>query len=316
MRDYILQSNSGFSKNFLKIKFFFDNLQITIKKALESLDDFKFKKINWKHFQKGGGKTLIIENKNLQSDYQNSKKINKIFEKIGLNVSGVGGKLSQNMMEVLHISDNDFNACGISLVLHPFSPMIPTVHMNLRYFEMSDKSYWFGGGIDLTPYYPYEEDFVYFHSTIKKVIDKIYPKRYYDFKKNCDDYFTIRHRLEMRGVGGVFFDYLKNNYQNDFSLIQAVGNIFLDAYLPIVKKRRCTIYGTREKNFQFFRRGRYVEFNFLYDRGTKFGLESGGRIDSIFISLPLHLSFPTIVEFDKDGFESKMLTYYQPRIWV
>lgn len=209
-----------------------------------------------------------------------------MFEKAGVNFSAVHTDLNEKMASRMNVETQELFATGISLVLHPFSPMIPAVHMNLRYLELANGDAWFGGGIDLTPCYIFEEDARHFHHTLKTACDKHDRTWYPRFKQSCDEYFFLPHRGETRGIGGIFFDYQRDNREKMFSFIQDVGTSFLDAYLPIVKRRRAEPWGEKEKEWQLIRRGRYVEFNLIYDRGTLFGLETNGRTESILISLP------------------------------
>jgi coproporphyrinogen III oxidase len=193
--------------------------------------------------------------------------------------------------------------------------MVPAVHANFRYLERGDAQ-WFGGGTDLTPYYPYDEDAVHFHRTIKLACDRHDRDFYVRFKKWCDEYFTLKHRGEMRGVGGIFFDYLEGNRERNFAFVQDAGNTFLDAYLPIVKRRMNELYGERERQYQLYRRGRYVEFNLLYDRGTIFGLETRGRTESILMSLPPLVRWVYDFRPEPGSREEKALEFYQPREWA
>jgi coproporphyrinogen III oxidase len=243
----------------------------------------------------GGGRTRVIE-----SDPEGSG----VFEKGGVNISAVHGKLPEAMQKMFGVGEADFFACGLSLVLHPKNPMVPTVHANWRYFEMYDDNgnviqQWFGGGQDLTPYYLFEEDAIHFHQTCKTACDKysrsfgtdFYPK----FKKQCDDYFWNAHRNEARGIGGLFFDYCKAtdtmSMENWFDFVSEVGNSFLEAYVPIVEKRKNLSYSDANRKWQEIRRGRYVEFNLVHDKGTLFGLKTNGRIESILMSLPPHVQW-------------------------
>jgi coproporphyrinogen III oxidase len=231
----------------------------------------------------GGGVTRVIENGN-------------VFEKGGVNTSVVYGKVTNAMRNQLKLEGSKWFACGLSLVIHPLNPFVPTVHANWRYFELYDEEgnvieRWFGGGTDLTPYYLFEEDVKHFHCTIKNAMDKFGVDNYPKYKKWCDEYFTNTHRnSEMRGVGGVFYDHLRpangSEAEELLSFQQSVGNIFLDAYLPIVNKRKDTSFTDREVEWQEIRRGRYVEFNLIHDRGTLFGLKTNGRTESILMSLP------------------------------
>jgi coproporphyrinogen III oxidase len=256
---------------------FFRRLQTEITNAIEILDGSgeKFFQESWERPGGGGGRTRILA----EGD---------VFEKAGVNFSAVHGEAPDSMKpdaKPLH-----FFATGISLVLHPRSPKIPTVHANFRYFEQSNGDSWFGGGTDLTPYYLDEEDARYFHQTLKTPCDKHDATYYGRFKKWCDEYFYIKHRNESRGIGGIFFDRLtggtERERENIFAFVEDAGRAFLPAYIPIVEKHKDESYTEEERRWQLLRRGRYVEFNLVYDRGTRFGLETQGRIESILMSLP------------------------------
>jgi len=231
----------------------------------------------------GGGTTRIIEK-------------GRVFEKGGVNSSVVYGKVTEKMRSQLKMDGDKWFACGISIVLHPFNPYVPTVHANWRYFELYDESgaiadRWFGGGADLTPYYLFEEDALHFHMTLKNAMDPFGQELYPTYKQWCDEYFSNTHRSkETRGIGGVFFDHLRpddeKEAENLFRFQQANSQAFLEAYLPIVRKRKEIPYGEREVEWQEIRRGRYVEFNLIHDRGTIFGLKTNGRTESILMSLP------------------------------
>ncbi len=262
---------------------YIQNLQDSIVAGLEKVDgQAKFQEDLWVREEGGGGRTRVIEN-------------GAVFEKGGVNISKVFGKLPEALQKQFGVAEANFFACGLSLVLHPKSPMVPTVHANWRYFEMYDSNgavvkQWFGGGQDLTPYYLFDEDATHFHQVCKDACDPHHPDFYAKFKKQCDEYFWNAHREEARGVGGLFFDYLQPN--NEFSLkaryefVTTVGDSFLKSYLPIVEKRKSLEYSAEEKEWQEVRRGRYVEFNLVHDRGTLFGLKTNGRIESILMSLP------------------------------
>jgi len=209
----------------------------------------------------------------------------RLLEKAGVNVSRVHGKLSPQMAQRLPGDGDDFSAVGLSLVLHPRSPMVPTAHMNVRLLVHGRKA-WFGGGADLTPYYLFDEDAAHFHRTWKAACDRHDPAWYPRFKKTCDDYFFLRHRGERRGVGGIFFEDLGGDPGRELAFVGEVGRAFLPAWEPIAERRRGLPWGDRERAWQEIRRGRYVEFNLVYDRGTVFGLETGGRTESILMSLP------------------------------
>ena len=264
---------------------YIQNLQDEITSKLEAVDGIaKFHEDIWERSEGGGGRTRVIENGN-------------VIEKGGVNISAVNGELPEAMRQLFNVDEGDFFACGLSLVIHPKNPMVPTVHANWRYFEMYDSAgnvinSWFGGGQDLTPYYLFEEDAKHFHQTCKTVCDKHNSEFYSKFKKQCDDYFWNAHRDEARGIGGLFFDYCKATEEMSmekwFDFISEVGNSFLEAYVPIVEKRKDIPYTNLQKIWQEIRRGRYVEFNLVHDKGTLFGLKTNGRIESILMSLPPH----------------------------
>jgi len=255
-------------------------LQQRIVAALESLDGTPFREERWDRPQGGGGISRIIEE-------------GELFERGGVNYSHVQGaglppSASASRPE---LAGRAWEATGVSLVLHPRNPYCPTVHMNVRFFvatkEGAAPAWWFGGGMDLTPYYGYAEDAQHFHRSCKLALDPFGAERHPQFKAWCDRYFFLKHRNEPRGIGGIFFDDLNQpDFDACFALTQSVGDHFLPAYEPIIARRRDTPYGERERDFQAYRRGRYVEFNLVYDRGTLFGLQSGGRTEAILMSLP------------------------------
>ncbi len=266
VRDYLLQ------------------LQERIVAACAEVDKGKFVKDKWKKGRgeplQGDGITMIVED-------------GKVFERAGCGFSHVVGphlpaSATQQRPELAGAS---FEALGVSLVFHPHNPYAPTVHMNVRMIAATpaegDPVAWFGGGMDLTPYYGFEEDAVYFHTVCKSTLEPFGADKYPRFKSWCDEYFYLKHRDEQRGIGGIFFDdFAEGGFSNGFALMSSVGDAFLDAYMPILKIRKDTSYGDRERNFQLYRRGRYVEFNLVWDRGTHFGLQSGGRTESILLSMP------------------------------
>jgi len=269
---------------------YFRGLQDRIVAALERADGGRFREDSWQRPGGGGGRTRVLADSGL-------------FEKAGVNFSDVHGTLRPEMSAALPGSGPSFRAVGISLVLHPRSPHVPTVHANFRRIERGDKG-WFGGGADLTPYYLRVEDAAHFHRTLKAACDRHDPALHPRFKAWCDRYFFITHRGEPRGLGGVFFDYLgagaeaqareppagqtalERDPEACFAFVRGVGDAFLDAYLPIVERRRAQPFTPEERRWQLLRRGRYVEFNLVYDRGTVFGLKTDGRIESILMSLP------------------------------
>jgi coproporphyrinogen III oxidase len=254
---------------------FLKGLQDEITSTLSTLDGTPFHEDSWERADGGGGRTRVIAD-------------GTIFEKAGVNFSAVHGKAPAYLKKE-HPSAETFYATGVSLVLHPHSPKVPTVHANFRYFELSDGVAWFGGGMDLTPYYLVEEDAASFHKTIKQTCDKHDASYYPRFKKWCDEYFYIKHRGETRGIGGIFYDNLSSGekeLERLFNFQQDIARTFLPAYVPIVELHKKESYTEKEKQWQLLRRGRYVEFNLVYDKGTVFGLETGGRIESILMSLP------------------------------
>ncbi len=300
----------------VKDKFFkyIHQLQDTITSKLEGIDGkAKFQEDNWDRPEGGGGRTRVIEN-------------GAVFEKGGVNISGVHGKLPDSMQKYFGVEDADFFACGLSLVLHPTNPMVPTVHANWRYFEMYDKDgnivdQWFGGGQDLTPYYLYEDDAKHFHQTCKTACDKHNREFYPKYKSRCDDYFYNAHRNEGRGIGGLFFDYCKvtddMSMQNWYDFVSEVGDSFLEAYVPIVEKRKTLDYTKAQRDWQEIRRGRYVEFNLVHDKGTLFGLKTNGRIESILMSLPPHVQWVYDHQPETGSEEEKLIKVLQnPVDWV
>jgi len=255
---------------------YFQHLQDTICQALETADGLgKFKEDKWEHHSGGGGRSRVLENGN-------------IIEKGGVNFSAVQGQTSEALMRQMNLTEQaDYFATGVSIVMHPNSPKVPIIHMNVRYFEMSNGVSWFGGGIDLTPHYVVEEDARWFHQQLKATCNKYDPEYYPRFKKWADDYFYIPHRQETRGVGGIFFDYQKSEDKESlFRFVQAVGETFAPTYTHLMLKNKDIPFTEAEKEWQLVRRGRYAEFNLAWDRGTKFGLETGGRTESILMSLP------------------------------
>lgn len=289
-------------------------LQDTITSGLEKVDgSAKFQEDLWERPGGGGGRTRVIEN-------------GSVFEKGGVNVSAVHGALPVAMQTYFGVGEVDFFACGLSLVLHPQNPMAPTVHANWRYFEMYDtdgtilKS-WFGGGQDLTPYYLFEEDAVHFHSVCKKACDRHHSDFYPVYKKQCDAYFWNTHREEARGIGGLFFDHLQQtetqSMQDWCAFVTEVGDSFLEAYMPIVERRSKESFTQSNKTWQEIRRGRYVEFNLVHDKGTLFGLKTNGRIESILMSLPPVVQWVYDHHPETDSAEARLLEVLaQPKAWV
>lgn len=281
-------------------------LQEEITQKMNGVDvDLKVNEDNWqrKDFLKnngGGGITRAFEG--------------KIFENAGVNTSNIFGDIDPAFAKNLKGSGSKLWASGISLIIHPHNPKIPTVHANFRMIHQGDK-FWFGGGADLTPYYPNEEDFSYFHNVWKEACA---PYGNYDqFKKTCDEYFVNKHRdNEMRGIGGIFFDHLNSgDIEKDFNMVVDLSKQFIKSYFPIVEKRLSENYDQSDEDFQLHRRGRYVEFNLIHDRGTIFGLKSNGRTDSILISLPKRCKFSYQYKPEKGSAHEKMLDFYKPKNW-
>jgi coproporphyrinogen III oxidase len=292
------------------------SLQDRICGKLEERDGSEqFKEDLWERPENGGGgKTRIIEN-------------GEVFEKGGVNTSVVFGPVTDAMRAQLKIDGCRWFAGGLSLVMHPRNPFVPTVHANWRYFELYDESgeitdRWFGGGTDLTPYYLFEEDARHFHNTLKQTIDPFGKELYPKYKKECDRYFSNHHRShEMRGIGGIFYDYLRPSDQVEeeklFAFQEANGNAFLNAYLPIVEKRMGMPFGENETKWQEIRRGRYVEFNLIHDRGTLFGLKTNGRTESILMSLPPRARWIYNYQPEKGSREEELIqACLHPREWV
>ena len=262
------------------VKDYLTDLQGWIIGRLEELDGSAFRRDEWTRPEGGGGISCLIEDGNL-------------FERGGVNFSHVTGNALPASATAARpeLAGRSFQAMGVSLVMHPRNPYVPTVHMNVRFFVAqksgAESVSWFGGGMDLTPYYGFEEDAVHFHRTCRKALEPFGADVHARFKKWCDEYFFLKHRKEPRGVGGIFFDDLSEpDFDTCFALARSVGDHLIDAYVPIVERRRDLPFGEAERDFQAYRRGRYVEFNLVYDRGTLFGLQSGGRTESILMSLP------------------------------
>jgi len=256
----------------------FMGLQDRICAGLESEDDKgKFREDLWQRAEGGGGRTRIIQGRHI--------------EKGGVNYSAVHGPMPQKIAAALKLPEANFYATGVSIVLHPINPHVPIIHMNVRYFEMDNGTWWFGGGIDLTPHYIAQEDAQFFHQQLKNTCDKHDPSYYPKFKQWADDYFYIKHRKETRGVGGIFFDRL-NRVEGSFeqadrlAFTQAIGETFLPTYIHLLRKNKDKSYTDSELEWQRVRRGRYVEFNLVWDKGTRFGLDTDGRIESILMSMP------------------------------
>lgn len=316
-----------------RVSQFMRQLQDDICQALEQLDGVAtFREDSWEREEGGGGRSRVMRD-------------GAVFEQGGVGFSEVwGDSLPPSILaQRPEAAGHGFYAIGTSMVLHPRNPYIPTVHLNYRYFE-AGPVWWFGGGLDLTPYYPFAEDAAHVHRTLKEACDAHHPDYYPTFKRWCDEYFYLKHRQEMRGVGGIFFDYQDGQgqlyrgpdpqgpaaaYSNEvgtlesrsweelFALVRDCGQAFLPAYVPIVERRRSLEYGDRERNFQLYRRGRYVEFNLVYDRGTIFGLQTNGRTESILMSLPPLVRWEYGYQPEPNTPEAELYeTFLKPQDWA
>ncbi len=289
--------------DFIEVRNYFINLQKRIIDDLALKDNAIAERKTWES-KLGNGVMMQLSGGDL-------------FERGGVNFSCIAADKMPPAASKRHpdLAGQPYQACGVSLVMHPHNPFCPTVHMNVRCF-VTDNHWWFGGGLDLTPYYGFAEDCQHFHQTLKDALDKHDTAHYPLFKKQCDDYFYIPHRQEARGIGGIFFDdYTTNNYKDDFLFLQAVGNSFLPAYQPIIDRRKALTYTDAHKQWQQHRRGRYVEFNLVHDRGTLFGLQSGGNADSILMSLPPTVSWGSapLLSYQE---ESLVKDFLPPREWA
>jgi coproporphyrinogen III oxidase len=280
---------------------YFLGLQASIVARLETLDGGRFREDRWARTEGGGGISRVIED-------------GALFERGGVNSSSVMGAALPPSATATRpqLAGRPWDAMGVSLVLHPRNPYCPTVHMNVRCFAAGD-AWWFGGGMDLTPCYGFEEDARHFHAACKASVGEHYAK----FKRACDAYFHLKHRAEARGIGGIFFDDLNApDFDACFALVRSVGDHFLTAYVPILERRRALPYGEREREFQAYRRGRYVEFNLVYDRGTLFGLQSGGRTEAILMSLPPRVAWKYDWQPEPGSPEARLYTdFLKPRDW-
>jgi coproporphyrinogen III oxidase len=290
---------------------YFRELQGRICAAVEELErrgsgPGRFREDAWEHPSGGGGITRVLIG-------------GHVFEKAGVNFSDVQGDFSEELSKTMPGRGTAFAATGVSLVLHPRNPHVPTVHANFRFIRKGageGQAGWFGGGSDLTPYYPERGDIVHFHRAWRDVCLRHPVADYARFKRWCDDYFYLPHRGEMRGVGGIFFDYLTERLDEVFAFVRDAGAQFLPAYVPIVARRMDAPYGARERRWQLLRRGRYVEFNLLYDRGTMFGLKTGGRAESILMSLPLEAMWGYNEQPEAGTREAELLACLTPRDWA
>lgn len=296
-----------------QVKDYLLNLQAQICVQLEAVDGGgKFIKDKWeKPDNKGDGLTRVLTD-------------GEVFEQAGVNYSIVRGDNMPKSATALRpeLAGRNFTALGVSLVVHPRNPYAPTSHMNVRFF-IAEKAgekpiWWFGGGFDLTPYYGFDEDCIAWHQNAKDACQSFGKDTYANYKKWCDEYFYMQHRDEQRGIGGLFFDDLnKGSFEECFAFMQSVGNSYIKAYRPIIEKRKDTEYGEHQRQFQLYRRGRYVEFNLVYDRGTLFGLQTGGRTESILMSLPPLVRWEYQYQPEKGSDEAKLYGYYlKPRDWI
>ena len=290
-----------------QVKQFLLNLQDTICQQLTAVDGAEFVEDSWQREAGGGGRSRVLRN-------------GGVFEQAGVNFSHVHGE-AMPASATAHrpeLAGRSFEAMGVSLVVHPHNPYVPTSHANVRFFIAekpgAEPVWWFGGGFDLTPFYGFEEDAIHWHRTARDLClpfgEDVYPR----YKKWCDDYFFLKHRNEQRGIGGIFFDdFSELGQPQSFAMLQSVGDAFLKAYLPIVEKRKTTHYGPAQVDFQRYRRGRYVEFNLVWDRGTHFGLQSGGRTESILLSMPLHADWSYQRQDPQGTPEAQLLSQYLVR---
>lgn len=295
-----------------QVNAYLTELQDRICSALEAADgQATFQQDSWQRPGGGGGRSRVMRD-------------GAVFEQGGVGYSHVYGE-QMPASATAHrpeLAGRNFNACGVSLVIHPHNPYVPTSHANVRFFiaekEHAEPVWWFGGGFDLTPFYPFDEDIKHWHQVAYDALqpfgDELYPK----FKQWCDDYFYLRHRGETRGVGGLFFDDLnERGFAESFAIMRAVGDAYVDAYLPIVKRRKDMPYSERERQFQLYRRGRYVEFNLVWDRGTLFGLQTGGRTESILMSMPPLVRWEYGYEPEPGSPEARLYQdYLRPRDWL
>jgi coproporphyrinogen III oxidase len=295
-----------------KVKDYLLTLQDSICTALEGEEpEARFIEDLWTRSEGGGGRTRILTN-------------GQVFEQGGVNFSQVSGFSLPPSATAKRpeLANRQFQAMGVSLVIHPNNPYVPTSHANVRFLiaekENEPTIWWFGGGFDLTPYYPFEEDVIHWHQTAQSACEPFGDEIYPAYKKWCDDYFYLKHRNETRGVGGLFFDDLNEwEFERCFALMQSVGNHYIKAYLPIVQKRKATPFGDRERDFQLYRRGRYVEYNLVYDRGTLFGLQSGGRTESILMSLPPVVNWKYNWQPEPNSPEALLYErYLKPQNWL
>lgn len=292
-----------------RVQRFVEALQEKIVRDLESVDGAgSFRRDEWEREEGGGGITRVLEE-------------GTVFERAGVNTSAVHGPLPEKVAANFDVEPGPFFATGISIVIHPRSPWVPTFHANLRYFALGEDLFdpddeWFGGGADLTPYYPFLEDVRHFHGVWREVCENHEVADYAAYKKACDEYFYVAHREEARGVGGLFFDYERNRPEATFFFGRELARRFMDAYLPIVRARKDREYGARERHYQCRRRGRYVEFNLVYDRGTRFGLLTRGRTESILMSMPPNVEWRYDWTPEPGTKEARAQWFFEPRNWL
>jgi len=298
------------NQDFEAIHDYLVDLQDRVCTAIEGVDGgAKFVADNWARDEGGGGRTRILRD-------------GAVFEQAGVGFSDVSGTTLPPSASAARpeLAGACWRAVGLSLVLHPRNPYLPATHANVRHFRaMRDGetvAWWFGGGFDLTPFYPFDEDVLHWHRTAHALCEPFGDERYAAHKRWCDEYFLLKHRNETRGVGGLFFDDLHTDFDADFAYLRAVGDGFLDAYLPIVERGKDLPYGERERQFQLYRRGRYVEFNLVFDRGTLFGLQSGGRTESILMSLPPLVRWEYGYQPEAGSAEARLADYLRPRDWL
>ncbi len=293
-----------------EVKSYLTDLQERICAGLEEVDGGSFGADHWQHANGGGGRSRIMED-------------GEVLEKAGVGFSHVRGEQLPGSATAKRpeLEGRGFEAMGVSLVIHPRNPYAPTSHANVRFFVAekpgSEPIWWFGGGFDLTPYYPFDEDVVHWHQTAKDACDPFGAEVYPNYKKWCDDYFYLKHRSETRGVGGLFYDDLNQpSFEHCFGLMRSVGDHYLPAYRPILERRKDTPYDEKQRDFQAYRRGRYVEFNLVYDRGTLFGLQTGGRTESILMSLPPKVAWRYDWQPSEGTPEAALADYLKPRDWL
>ena len=294
-----------------KVRQYLQELQKNIISMAYEYDNKNFYEDSWSRDEGGGGITCVLQD-------------GSCFDKVGVNFSDISGdQLPEAATNIRpELQGRNYQAMGVSVVCHPKNPHIPTAHLNVRLFIAYNKNsnpvWWFGGGFDMTPYYGYAEDAIHWHKTANEVCSPFGKEIYDEYKKNCDDYFHIKHRKEQRGIGGIFFDDLNMwEFEKCFNFIKSVGNGFIKAYEPIVKKRLNESYNDKQKDFQLFRRGRYAEFNLVYDRGTLFGLQSNGRTESILMSMPPLVKWKYKYEIEKDSDEEKLYNnFLVPKKWI